>query len=59
MKSKIITLLTLSVLVISLVGCSKDEDESTKGKEENGVHKPKDKTFSSDEKKDIQEQADQ
>lgn len=60
LKRGLYTMLAVSMLVFPLAGCgNNDEDESDKGKEENGVHKPKDDTFSTDEKEDMQEQEDQ
>lgn len=55
----IYTALAISMLVFPIAGCGNDDDEDDKGKEENGVHKPKDENFSTDEKKDMQEQGDQ
>jgi len=42
LKRGLYATLAVSMLVFPLAGCGNDEDESAKGKEENGVHKPKD-----------------
>uniref|UniRef100_UPI003F563D39 hypothetical protein n=1 Tax=Staphylococcus shinii TaxID=2912228 RepID=UPI003F563D39 len=58
-KKGLYTFLAFVALTLPLAGCGNEEEEADKGKEEQGVHKPKDEVFSTDEKKDMQEQADQ
>ena len=40
--NKYIKIVYTSLVTLALAGCGNDEDEADKGKEENGVHKPKD-----------------
>lgn len=50
-KKGLYTFLAFVALTLPLAGCGNEEDEADKGKEEQSVHKPKDKVFSTDEKR--------